>query len=127
MAKSQEQKTEDFRRLMPPRLDKATHAVGLLANLSRKGDYAYTSADVQQMLDALDDAVDTVATAFGVQPDAAAPAAPQPVRVAGGPVPGRDRRDIREALRMIHDGDIREGVKALDRIVLGWVVPDEVS
>lgn len=127
MAKTLEQKHADFLRLMAPRLGKATHAIGLLAGLSRKGDYAYTQAEVQNMLDLLDDAVDAVATAFGVQPAEAAPAPSQPVRVAGGPVPGRDRRDIREALRVIHDGDIREGVKALDRIVLGWVVPDEVD
>ncbi len=119
MAKTYEQKREAFQRMLEGRLSKAVKSVALLANLSRKSDYAWTSEELQQMCNQLDDAVDTVMQAFGV--DTAPPPTPQPVSEGMvGPVPGHAKRAIADALEQLVKGNTREGTIALRKIVLGW-------
>lgn len=66
MAKSYDEKRDAFQRMLAGRLPKAVKAVELLANLARGSDYAWTNAELQSMTDQLDDAVDTVLGAFGI-------------------------------------------------------------
>lgn len=138
MPKTYDEKREKFQQMMESRLPKAVKAIELLSNLSRKSDYAWTQAELQDMLDRIDDAVDGVAQSFGV----AAPETPAEEEVigvvpppAGEPrsttsiavVDGVDRRDIRAVLRMLHAGDTNKATQLLQKIVCGWPVPDQVE
>jgi len=67
MPKTHYEKRDAFQRMMGGRLPKAVKAVELLANLARGSDYAWTNAELQGMTDQLDDAVDTVLSAFGIE------------------------------------------------------------
>lgn len=146
MTKSYDEKREAFQRMLAGRLPKAVKSVELLANLSRKSDYAWTNSELQQMVDQLDDAVDAVMKSFGLDQEEPAPktmpATEDPVAAfmlgdyaedvtmveAPGPgtaIPGRDRSDIRAALRQLQAGDTKRGTEALRKIVSGWVVPDK--
>lgn len=73
MPKTYDEKREAFQSMLDKRLPKASHAIGLLRNLSRKADYAWTQQELQTMLDELDDAVDSVAQSFGAGVAAAEP------------------------------------------------------
>lgn len=75
-----ETKNEKFQRLRDLRLPKATHAIGLLENLSNST-YESTQAERTALVGELQAAVDAVAKAFGVTGHAQLPApepAPQP-------------------------------------------------
>jgi hypothetical protein len=134
-----ETKNEKFLRMLDGRLPKALHAIGLLENLSRKNDYEWTPAQLQSMLDQLDDAVDGVAQAFGLMVDAAkAPPKPpasaaegevdllalmrreQQQIMSAGPVPVSDKAALKRAYDMIAGGDAAGGMKAMGRVFLGW-------
>ena len=67
MPKTYDEKRDAFQRMLEGRLPKAVKAVELLANLARGSDYAWTNAELQGMTDQLDDAVDTVLSAFGIE------------------------------------------------------------
>ena len=62
-----ETKEEKFHRLADARLPKIIHALGLLENLGGSG-YESNRADRIAIIDKLDDAVDGVAKAFGIDP-----------------------------------------------------------
>ena len=56
----------------------------------------------------------------------ALPAAKQAAAAQGPgvPIPGRDRADIRAAMDVMQQGDIRGGFKKLRSVVCGWVTPE---
>mgnify|MGYP000042998007 CR=1 FL=1 len=71
-----ETKSEKFQRLRDNRLPKVIHAMGLLENLAGSG-YESTLPEKHDLVKQLQDAVDSVAEAFGVTRQAEPPA-PQP-------------------------------------------------
>jgi hypothetical protein len=62
-AATNESPRERFLRLAPPRVDAALKKIGLIGNLSRNG-YEYELAEVKQMINALEDAVEDVKQKF---------------------------------------------------------------
>lgn len=142
-----ETKQEKFNRMLVARLPKAVKSIELLANLSRKSDYEWFGAQIDDMLDQLEGAVDGVMDAFGVGdeadtkpepgsdtiteptddqgafygPDTYGYAAPQKSSTAH--IEGFDKWAIRDALhRLVKDhGPDDPGVAALRHVVLGWV------
>ena len=128
--KTYDEKREAFDRMLEGRLPKAVKAIELLSNLSRKGDYAWTNAQLQSMIDQLDDAVDGVMKAFGVETtadepksEAVAPAPfPEPratVSVSAA-VDGFDKTRIKKAYLRIASGDRVHGMRDLRGVILGW-------
>ena len=69
--KKVETKAEKFQRLAPPRIQKALDAIGLIGNLSAKGNYEYTPDQVAKIKAALDAKVSSVMAGFS--PDAKGP------------------------------------------------------
>ena len=119
-----ETKDEKFQRLSASRSEKAIYHVSLISNLA-SSNYQYSIEDAEELLVRLDAAVDQVRDAFGLEKTL-----PEPVSLPGlveGPVSGRDRRDIRDALRMLQSGQTSTGIKQLQSIICGWVVPDKVE
>lgn len=121
-----DEKREAFQRMLAGRLPKAVKAVELLANLSRKQDYAWTGTELQALLDQLDDAVDMVAKAFGVS-EGPAPAPTGEVARAASPTPTAEvvHLDQRAEVRWAHDA-LRRGDKALaenrlSRVINHWI------
>lgn len=82
-----ETKHEKFLRLSEARLERAVHHILLLENLAGPG-YEHVDDEGQKLIDTMQDAVDKVATAFGIEayvPPVAAVAAPA-VAAAVAPV-----------------------------------------
>lgn len=130
MAKTFDEKRNDFDRMLEGRLPKALKAVELLTNLARKSDYAWTPAVLQSMLDQLDDAVDMVATAFGASAPTAtperAPAAVDGPETAQRSEPGGQtgvavKIDQRAEVRWAHDA-LRRGNTELAEARLRLVI-----
>ncbi|SNT40004.1 hypothetical protein [Antarctobacter heliothermus] len=137
-----ETKHEKFLRLYGGRIERAESAIDLLGNLSSPN-YEHTSAEAEEMVDRLRTAVDQVAESFGLidmnnqNSFVIETETPKPIqeidysalelRVLGGAIPGRDRRDIREALRTLQDGNTAEGIKQLQKVICGWIVPDKIE
>jgi hypothetical protein len=126
-----ETKNEKFTRMLETRLPKAEKSVTLLANLARKSDYEWTDAQMQELMDRLDDAVDVVAAAFGVggsKPESAPIDAatdglePNHTIQQVGPVNSFDKMAIKAAYMEIAKGDRAQGMKALRKVILGWAV-----
>lgn len=63
-AKKQAAKRERFIKLGNVRINKAIKAVGLLRNLANRNSYTFTEADVQKLLDPLNEILDSVENAF---------------------------------------------------------------
>lgn len=120
-----ETKNEKFTRMLETRLPKAEKAVLLLSNLARKSDYEWTDAQMQELMDRLDDAVDAVAEAFGVGGSKGGDAPADAGEIApaeGGPVNSFDKMSIRSAYMAIAKGDRVHGLQALRKVILGWAV-----
>lgn len=139
MAKTYDEKREDFARMLEGRLPKAVKAVELLANLARKSDYAWTPAELQAMLDQLDDAVDMVATAFGASvptaPTAEAPAAkdgPDTTQRSetAGPAEVAVKIDQRAEVRWAYDalkrGDRELAKNRIERVIKVWIEEEKL-
>lgn len=128
--KTYDEKREAFDRMLEGRLPKAVKSVELLANLSRKSDYAWTNAQLQEMIDKLDDAVDSVMKAFGVEAQVVVeapeePAVSRPVEapvadVERAAVSGFDKTKIKQAYLRIARGDRVHGMRDLRGVILGW-------
>lgn len=124
-----DEKREAFQRMLAGRLPKAVKAVELLANLSRKQDYAWTGTELQALLDQLDDAVDMVAKAFGAAPAESPPKEPEPapykLSLAAHVAEQAVHLDQRAEVRWAHDA-LRRGDKALaenrlSRVISHWI------
>lgn len=114
-----ETKRQKFLRLAEARGEKAEYHINLLANLASPN-YEYDRSDAEALVGRLETSLAQVRDAFGITvPDVEE-------TLAAGPVAGRDRRDIRNALRDLQSGRVVEGIKELQHIVCGWVVPDQV-
>lgn len=119
-------KRQKFQRLMPKRLEAAKHSISLLANLSSHN-YESSEQEARDLVMQLREAVDEVEASFGFQKETPSPSPIIPIGRPGVPIPGRDRRDIRNALELLHDGETKDAIKALRKIVCGWVVPDQIE
>jgi len=132
MAISYDEKREAFQRMLAGRLPKAVSAVRLLANLSRKQDYAWLPAEVQAVLDQLDDAVDVVSVSFGVgaAPAPALAPAPAPAPVAaeapGGRVEIDQRAEVRWAYDALKRGDHGLAKERMHRVIKVWIEEEKV-
>lgn len=128
--KTYDEKREAFDRMLEGRLPKAVKAIELLSNLSRKSDYAWTNAQLQSMIDQLDDAVDGVMKAFGIDTPAEEPAAPvateaptstpEPRATVSAAVDGFDKTRIKKAYLRIARGDRIHGMRDLRGVILSW-------
>lgn len=132
MPKTHDEKREAFQRMLAIRLPKAVKAIELLANLARKGDYAWTNAVLQDMTDQLDAAFDVVASAFGIELD-------QEGAPPGGYAPGMlsaneivddyehkaaaydQRSEVRWAYDALSRGDNELAKDRLRRVVEYWL------
>jgi hypothetical protein len=126
MAKSFDEKRDDFDRMLEGRLPKALKAIELLTNLARKSDYAWTPAILQGMLDQLDDAVDAVAAAFGApapaptsSPDAPLEFVAPSVQLAA-PILIDQRAEVRWALDAIRRGNLELAEARLKLVIKAW-------
>lgn len=114
----------------------ASHAVAiqkirLLENL-RSSDYESTTAQRTALVDELRDAVESLASAFGLVvrgdlENELAPRAltkeiedPEDLIIRNQRV--SERREIRAAVNQMYDGDIQGGVNKLRKIILAWPV-----
>lgn len=115
---------DDFQRLLKQRMGKTVKQFKLIGNLAR---YPHDRSDAEAIVATLQAELDMLRAKYKIEAGL-----PVPVIPAKNPdgavvaVDGRDRRDIRAALRTMHDGDIRGGVKRLQKVVLAWPVPDKV-
>jgi hypothetical protein len=121
-----ETKREKFQRMLGVRLPKAVKSIELLQNLSRKSDYEYSTTERREMLDALYDAVDEVADAFGAPPADGAPLADGAAEPEAAPTPGGEvALDQRSEVRWAHDalrrGDKKLAENRLRRVIEAWI------
>ena len=124
MPASYDEKREAFQRMLAGRLPKAVKAVELLANLSRRQDYEWLPAELQGMLDQLDDAVDMVSEAFGAGVKASPAPAPAPVEVVeapGGRVEIDQRAEVRWAYDALKRGDMMFAKDRMQRVIKFWI------
>ena len=124
MPASYDEKREAFQRMLAGRLPKAVKAVELLANLSRRQDYEWLPAELQGMLDQLDDAVDMVSEAFGAGVKASPVPAPAPVEVVeapGGRVEIDQRAEVRWAYDALKRGDMMFAKDRMQRVIKFWI------
>lgn len=126
----------DFRRLLGKRMAVLVKQHRLIGNLSR---YPHDRSEAEAIMATLQTELDLLRAKFKLQ-DSTPLVRPSgaPVIDTKGPVhvvhkdpnggahavDGTDRRDIRSALRTIRDGDVRGGIKHLQKVVMGWPVPD---
>ena len=59
-----ETKSEKFRRLAKPRVEKTLHALDQIGNLSNRGSYEYTEAEIEKMFSAIRAKLDDVQGKF---------------------------------------------------------------
>lgn len=121
---TEDTKREKFRRILAIRLPKAIKAVELLTNLSRKSDYEWSTTELQDMVNQLDDAVDGVLASFGV-PSAAEPQDVHPT-VDDTDVDDGDnleldeQHEVRWAYDCIRRGDVEVAEARLRRLIVSW-------
>lgn len=126
MTASYDEKREAFQRMLAGRLPKAVKAVELLANLSRKSDYAWTSPELQSMVDQLEDALDMVLQSFGVpttgEPEPAPAPLPAKPAADGQLAVGIDQRaEVRWAHDALRRGDKELAENRLTRVIGYWI------
>jgi hypothetical protein len=134
MAKPDEQKREDFQRMLGGRLPKAVKAVELLGNLARTADYKWTNAELQDMVDQLDGAVDGVLSAFGIPADEpgdiakpiieakkASIVATRSVTVSANREPVEVRAEVRWAHDALQMNDPKLAKNRLARVIQVWI------
>jgi len=114
-------KRETFRRLLDSRLPKATKAVKLLGNLSRKGQYEYTHLEAQQLIKELQAEVTTLADKFKVTTTAPEPTTTAPTKPTEGRLDMKDRGDVAWAYDMLLRGKTDEAKKMLHRVVGNFI------
>jgi hypothetical protein len=114
-------KRETFRRLLDSRLPKATKAVKLLGNLSRKGQYEYTHLEAQQLIKELQAEVNTLADKFKVTTTAPEPIVTAPTKPTEGRLDMKDRGDVAWAYDMLIRGKTDEAKKMLHRVVGNFI------
>ena len=114
-------KRETFRRLLDSRLPKATKAVKLLGNLSRKGQYEYTHLEAQQLIKELQAEVTTLADKFKVTTTAPEPTTTAPTKLTEGELDRNDRGDVTWAYEMLLRGQKDEAKKMLHKVVGDFV------
>lgn len=111
--RTRQRKDDKFQRINAPRVQKLVHGLEIIQT-SAKSNRA-SDAELARLLS-------PVITALGQRPTGHESASLTPA-----PVSGKDRRDIRAALRLMQSGNTAQGIKALQNIVCGWVVPDDLS
>ena len=116
-----EEKRDAFLRILEGRLPKAIKAIDLLANLSNKSSYAWTTLEVNVMLDELEASLATVYEAFDVkvdEPGVDAPAAlaPEP----DGVVAIDQRHEVKWAYDCLKRGDATTAKARLHRVLSAW-------
>lgn len=123
-----ESKNEKFNRMMAVRLPKAIKAIELLSNLSRKSDYEWTQHELQSMTDQLDDAVDSVLSAFGVAPapeeaEKMVDTASEPAETPADPkfVEVVDRSEVKWAYDALLRSDVDLAKNRLARVLTKWI------
>lgn len=122
-----ETKRQKFQRMLAIRLPKAVKAVELLGNLARKSDYEWSTLELQNMADTLDDAVDDVLEKFGKKPVAAEP---EPAELTYHPVDGADyvapeqRSEVRWAHDALKRGDKKLAEDRLRRVIEHWIAEE---
>lgn len=104
----------EFRRINAPRVAKLVHMIEVIENSA--GSNRAAQAEVEALLAPALEAMSRLTGQRQEQGQALLP----------GPVPGRDRKDIRAAMRTMQGGKVQEGLSQLHKVVLGWVVPDKV-
>jgi hypothetical protein len=114
-------KRETFRRLLDSRLPKATKAVKLLGNLSRKGQYEYTHLEAQQLIKELQAEVTTLADKFKVTTTAPEPTTTAPTKPTEGRLDMNDRGDVAWAYEMLLRGKTDDAKKMLHRVVGNFI------
>jgi hypothetical protein len=114
-------KRETFRRLLDSRLPKATKAVKLLGNLSRKGQYEYTHLEAQQLIKELQAEVTTLADKFKVTTTAPEPSVTVQTKPTEGRLDMKDRGDVAWAYDMLLRGKTDEAKKMLHRVVGNFI------
>ena len=114
-------KRETFRRLLDSRLPKATKAVKLLGNLSRKGQYEYTHLEAQQLIKELQAEVTTLADKFKVTTTAPEPTTTAPTKPTESELDRNDRGDVTWAYEMLLRGQKDEAKKMLHKVVGDFV------
>jgi len=114
-------KRETFRRLLDSRFPKATKAVKLLGNLSRKGQYEYTHLEAQQLIKELQAEVTTLADKFKVTTTAPEPSVTVQTKPTEGRLDMKDRGDVAWAYDMLLRGKTDEAKKMLHRVVGNFI------
>jgi hypothetical protein len=110
-------KRETFRRLLDSRLPKATKAIKLLGNLSRKGQYEYTHLEAQELIKGLKNEVTTLATKFKVTTTTPEPTATAPDTPTEGALDRNDRSNLAWAHDMLRRGQTKDATTLITRIL----------
>lgn len=125
-----ETKREKFQRMLAIRLPKAVDAIRLLANLSRRADYEWSTAELSKLITELDDAVDNVADAFGVEKLGSAPLDPPAPAAPVGPEPVTDvyeRSEVRWAYDALRRGDTALAKDRLRKVIALWIEQEKAA
>ncbi len=135
-----ETKSQKFERVGAPRIKRAIEAIKLLGNLKDRRFYEATHARKREIIGEIRAQLETLCRQWGLTAEAVEPSANFPVpplipKLPARPqqpkpddgaeraiVDGRDRIDIRYALRLLQDGHHQKGTQELQKVVVGWPV-----
>jgi len=122
------EKRDRFLRMRELRLPKAVKGIQLLQAFSRGRDYEARRDERMEIVRELEQAVDVVRGAYGLPPAGSQPQQQMPLSeelpVSRVPVSSADKRDIKAAYQKIADGNVREGMLSLRKVILGWSPED---